>query len=137
MASSQDELPAGSPPNPEKLTASCHCGRVKLELPAPPTKVNECRCSICYRYGALWAYYPRDEVLVTSEEPGMRSYVREDQGAKGTIAFYACNTCNSLTHWWAQPEHVKPTPDWNRMGVNTRMLPESLLEGVERKIGRK
>jgi hypothetical protein len=42
-----------------------------------------------------------------------------------------------MTHWWSRPEHVKPVPDWAKMGVNTRMLPESVLEGVERKIGRK
>jgi hypothetical protein len=132
-----------------KLTATCHCGRVSLTLPSPPTKINECRCSICYRYGALWAYYPRDDVVVTvasssdsdysQDGTGLLSYVREDtdQGAKGTIGFYSCKHCGCMTHWWAQPEHVKPTPDWSKMGVNTRMLPESLIEGVERKIGRK
>lgn len=135
MASIGDELPAASPPNPDKMVASCHCGRVKIELPSPPTKVNECHCSLCYRYGALWAYYPRDDVLVTAEEPGLRSYVRQDEGAKGTIGFYHCGHCGCMTHWWVQPEHIKPDPDWAEMGVNTRMLPESVLEGVEREIG--
>jgi hypothetical protein len=132
MASNQDSLPAASPQNPDKITASCHCGRVKLELPAPPTQVNECRCSICYRYGALWAYYPRDDVLIVADEPGTRAYVRKDGDAKGIIGFYTCAHCGCMTHWGAQPEH-----DLARMGVNTRMLPESMLEGVERKIGRK
>ncbi|KAJ9132957.1 hypothetical protein NKR19_g9200 [Coniochaeta hoffmannii] len=134
---SQDSLPPASPSNPSKLTASCHCGGVKLELPSPPTKINECRCSICYRYGALWAYYPRADVLVTSEEPGgMRSYVREDECARGSIGFWSCGRCGCLTHWWIEPKHAERNPELTKMGVNTRMLPESMLEGVERKISR-
>jgi hypothetical protein len=134
MASTEDSSAAN------KLTASCHCGRVKLELPAPPTKVNECRCTICYRYGALWAYYPRDDVAVTAEDPGQQSYVREDhdEGGRGSIGFWSCKHCGCLTHWWSQPEHVKPDANGSvKMGVNTRMLPESALEGVEHKISRK
>src|SRR4051794_3896394 len=148
MASTGDSLPAESPANPDKLVASCHCGRVKLELPSPPTKLNQCHCSklstpssmlqtlpgltksqgICYRYGALWAYYPQDDVLVTAEEPGTRSYVRQDGSCKGIIGFYFCNHCGCMTHWGIQPEHVKEDdPEWNTIGVNTRMLPESAL----------
>lgn len=134
MASNQDSLPAASPGNADKLTASCHCGRVTLELPAAPTHVNECHCSVCYRYGAVWAYYPRQEVQVVANEPGMRSYVREDAaaGGKGSIGFYWCAHCGCMTHWWSQPGHME---SGDEMGVNGRMLPESVLFQVERRIG--
>lgn len=59
-----DRLPPAPEPNQQQVTAKCHCGRVSLELPAPPRKINECRCSVCYRYGALWGYYRRDEVNI-------------------------------------------------------------------------
>jgi len=39
------------------IEASCHCGLVHLEVAQPPAAVNECTCSICRRYGTLWAYY--------------------------------------------------------------------------------
>lgn len=134
MASKQDSLPAAAAGNADKLTASCHCGRVAIELPAPPTKLNECHCSICYRYGAVWAYYPHREVQIVAKEPGLRSYVREDeaQGGKGTAGFYCCAHCNCMTHWLSKPEHAYPD---NKMGVNTRMLPEIALFQVERRIG--
>jgi hypothetical protein len=40
------------------IEATCHCGVVHLEVARAPEAVNECTCSICRRYGTLWAYYP-------------------------------------------------------------------------------
>lgn len=111
-----DTLPSPSPPNPSQITASCHCNRITIHLPRPPTKLNECRCSICYRYGALWGYYPRDKVDVVINIPSppssstgkkedngavplLRSYVRTDGDDQGDIAFFFCGHCGCLTHW--------------------------------------
>ena len=44
------------------VIASCHCGSVRLEVDSPPSEVTECNCSICRRYGVLWAYYPPHQV---------------------------------------------------------------------------
>jgi len=44
------------------IRASCHCGAVRLEIDAPPSEVTECNCSICRRYGVLWAYYTPEQV---------------------------------------------------------------------------
>ncbi|KAH8164645.1 hypothetical protein CIB48_g3621 [Xylaria polymorpha] len=49
--------------------AICHCGRIAMTLPCPPKDISECHCSLCYKLGALWAYYPRDEVAVTTSSP--------------------------------------------------------------------
>jgi len=38
-------------------TGSCHCGAVQLEIPSAPDHLTNCNCSICWRYGALWAYF--------------------------------------------------------------------------------
>lgn len=47
------------------IEASCHCGAVVLEVDdSPPVEVNDCHCSICRRYGALWAYYAPQRVRV-------------------------------------------------------------------------
>jgi hypothetical protein len=52
------------------IEASCHCGAVKLEIQSAPNGVTDCNCSICRRYGVLWAYYEpaqvAPEVLATA-----------------------------------------------------------------------
>ncbi|KAI0426172.1 hypothetical protein F5Y09DRAFT_72501 [Xylaria sp. FL1042] len=52
--------------DPSALKASCHCGRIAIALPSPPEDINECHCSVCYKLGAMWAYYPREQVAVTA-----------------------------------------------------------------------
>lgn len=46
------------------ITAACHCGQVALEIDSPPTEVTDCTCSICRRYGVLWAYYSPSQVRI-------------------------------------------------------------------------
>ncbi|KAI1822886.1 hypothetical protein F4861DRAFT_512656, partial [Xylaria intraflava] len=56
-------------PDSSSPKATCHCRRITITLPRPPKEINECRCSLCYKLGALWAYYPRDHVTVTTSSP--------------------------------------------------------------------
>ncbi|NGM48586.1 hypothetical protein G5B46_03085 [Caulobacter sp. 602-2] len=39
------------------IRTSCHCGAVGFAIETAPTEVTQCNCSICRRYGVLWAYY--------------------------------------------------------------------------------
>src|SRR5437763_8152672 len=39
------------------LSATCHCGSVRIHVRRAPRTVTHCNCSICRRYGALW-YQP-------------------------------------------------------------------------------
>lgn len=93
------------------ITASCHCGAVELHIAESPLEITECNCSICRRYGVLWAYYsPR---MVTGwQNPATDTYMWDDRA----IAFHRCKTCGCVTHWQA----VDPVHD--RMGVNARLL---------------
>ncbi|ROW07496.1 hypothetical protein VPNG_07112 [Cytospora leucostoma] len=161
-----DELPPPEPVNPDKLTATCHCGRISVEMPTHPSKVNECQCTICYRYGALWSYFPQDDVNIyvnitkpaspsegiskaqestgSSQGPdgrsGLKSYVRSD--GDGRIGFFFCEHCGCMTHWamtgkglaYLREKAEKKGRDASKpeTGVNCRMLPPRLLEGVER-----
>lgn len=157
---SDDQLPAPEPAHPDSLTAKCHCGRVNVEIPSLPAKLNECRCSICYRYGAQWAYYHPDDVNIivnaqgsrkgpsgvpTQVKPesagegdnkGLKYYVRED--SDGYLGFYFCGNCGCLTHW-AVTEAGRAWMDSldkpRKLGVNSRMLPLTVLEGVEKRTG--
>jgi len=39
------------------LSGSCHCGAVVVNVARRPRQLTDCNCSICRRYGTLWAYY--------------------------------------------------------------------------------
>jgi len=115
---------------PAKLKASCHCGRVSIELPSPPDKLNECRCTVCYKYGALWAYFPRDTLAVATAEGGtVEAYVRAD--SDGYLSFNRCGHCGGMTHWLGLGEYAGPK---RKAGVNCRLLPEKDIEGIPREV---
>lgn len=98
------------------VEATCECGAVRVELESAPETVGDCNCSICRRYGVLWAYYPPAAVRVT----GITTrYLR----GVGRTEFHHCAVCRCLTHWSA----IDKTRD--RMGVNARLLPP---EGLQR-----
>jgi len=146
----------------DKLTVSCHCGRVRLTLPylRPRVPINECRCSVCYKYGALWGYFARDSVKVStlsptgehSSDPMMDGYVRatddsDGGGAAGDLTFQRCANCGVVTHWWAikgkhdfegdvvwEDAEGRGGKDVEKMGVNMRLVPEKEVLGMERKV---
>jgi len=98
---------------------SCHCGAVRFSVPVPET-ATECNCSICRRYGALWAYYPVGEVVFEPPAPATGTYMWDDR----SLAFHRCRACGCVTHW----SPVNRTED--RMGVNARLLDPAVLAGV-------
>ena len=102
------------------IEASCHCGAVRLALAAAPAIVTDCNCSICRRYGVLWAYYPPAEVRLSPPDAPTDTYMWDDR----SLSFHRCRTCGCVTHWRA----VDPALD--RMGVNARLLPPHILAGA-------
>jgi hypothetical protein len=93
------------------LTATCHCGAVRVDVPAAPATVTDCNCSICRRYGTLWAYYPAASVRVIAAEDATDGYVWGDR----ILRFVRCRTCGCVTHW----ERIVPV-EGAKMGVNAR-----------------
>jgi RimJ/RimL family protein N-acetyltransferase len=93
------------------LKTTCHCGAVTVELPRAPETLTDCDCSICRRYGTLWAYFRPSEVRVVSAPGATSAYAWGER----SIQFVRCATCGCVTHW----EPTTPgRPD--RMGVNAR-----------------
>ena len=111
--------------NPDRgaaaIVASCHCGTVRIDLPELPATVTECNCSICRRYGALWAYYTREQITLHAAANELASYSWGDR----QIAFRHCGRCGCLTHY----ESVEQGPD-GRFAVNARMLPPDLMAAL-------
>jgi hypothetical protein len=100
------------------IKASCHCGTMTLTLAEAPSEVTDCTCSICRRYGALWAYYSLSDVTIMGGTTD--KYLWNDR----SISFHRCRTCGCVTHW--SPE----TRSEDRMGVNARLLDLAVLETV-------
>jgi hypothetical protein len=108
------------------LTASCHCGAVRLEIARKPRQLTDCNCSMCRRYGALWAYYSRKSVRVICATGAMENYAWRNK----TREFYRCATCGCITHY----EMAKRRPD-STIAVNARMMePETIASLRIRKL---
>ena len=102
------------------IEASCHCGAVVLEVDSPPAEVNDCHCSICRRYGTLWAYYAPESVRMLPSKPLTDAYLWGD----GTLEFHRCQNCGCVSHWAAVDRKR------NRMAVNARLMPPEILAGA-------
>jgi hypothetical protein len=103
------------------IEASCHCGSVKIDIPRKPRTLTDCNCSICRRYGALWAYYQAPDVRIRGRRAAMSSYSWGERG----IRFMRCQQCGCITHWVGAGN-----PSSGRMGVNTRNVHPDILKGV-------
>ena len=38
------------------IEGTCHCGAVRWRFSGIPESATACNCTVCRRYGALWAY---------------------------------------------------------------------------------
>ena len=99
------------------IQGSCHCGAVNLSVPARPVTITDCNCSICRRLGALWAYYPTDEVVIEGLEATGR-YIQGD----ATLSTYHCKTCGCTTHWQGLGQYA------HRMGINARLFDPAIVD---------
>lgn len=98
-------------------TLKCHCEKVSVEISHMPTKLNRCTCSICRRYGALWAYYTSTEINVSGPTD---VYVWGDQ----MLRFHRCQNCGVLTHWTPMDEGS------DRIAVNMQNMDPQRLTGT-------
>lgn len=100
------------------IRAACHCGVVRITLDHAPSWVLDCNCSICRRYGALWAYdwdFLAKGTLGASLVRGsdaLEAYIWGDR----EIGFWRCTECGCLTHHTALNDPAK------LRGVNARMF---------------
>lgn len=96
------------------VEASCHCGAVKLEIDKAPETVTDCNCSICHRYGVLWAYYSPKQVSISGPTDIFMWGDRD-------LEFHRCKSCGCVTNWSAIDKTV------DRMGVNANLMPLDVL----------
>ena len=98
---------------------TCHCKAIRITFPPLREPALECLCSICRRYGALWAYYKPDEVHV--EGDAIETYI----WGKKTLGFNRCKKCGCMTHYLVVGD-TEP-----RVAVNCRMLEREEFDKLE------
>ena len=103
------------------LTGTCHCESVRIEVPRKPAALTSCNCSICRRYGALWAYYKASSVRVDADRRALATYSWGDK----RLAFVRCGNCGCVMQW----KKIGGGPD-SRMGVNFRNFDAGLLTAI-------
>lgn len=98
------------------VTASCHCGAIKIEAPTP-TEASTCNCTWCHRTGAVWAYYAPEDLKITRAEGAERDYA-----PNGMNHHHFCGVCGGNTHGFS--------PDWSSMYNNDGTLKPGMTEGI-------
>lgn len=100
-----------------KMQGTCHCGALGWELDGDPGSITACNCTVCRRYGTLWAYdYEGERIRLSG---AARIYTRPDV-ATPFLEFHFCPTCGCVLAWRA----VSPDPDGRRrIAVNIRLAP--------------
>lgn len=99
----------------ERLEGSCHCGAVRWRFDGVPESATACNCTVCRRYGVLWAYdYVGQRIDISGDT---RLYVRGDR----SIEFHFCPACGCVAFWRA----LEKDPDGRlRIAVNLRLAEE-------------
>ncbi|MFO1338194.1 MAG: GFA family protein [Burkholderiaceae bacterium] len=104
------------------LTATCHCGAVKIEVPRRPRSLTNCNCSMCRRYGVLWAYYKDAQVRLVAEPGATDGY----RWGRQSQTFIRCKTCGCVMQW----KKLVVKPD-SYTGVNARNFDPAELGDVK------
>ncbi len=76
------------------IAGTCHCGALRWELEGDPGNVTACSCTLCRRYGALWAYdYEGGRIRTTGPSA---TYTRP---GKAALEIHFCPTCACVLAW--------------------------------------
>jgi hypothetical protein len=105
------------------IEGAYHCGAVRWQFDVAPESATACNCSICRRYGVLWAYDLDGDR--TRFSGSTRSYIRTfNTRYEPSVAFHFCENCGCITHYRA----LKPdTAGRSRTAVNLRMAEPDIV----------
>lgn len=107
------------------LSATCHCGALRVDIPERPTEITNCNCAICRRLGTLWAYFEVDTVKIHGHPGQTDTYIQGDK----TLRVVRCKTCGCTTHW--EPLEVKPN---SKVGINVRNFDPETIGSVRMRL---
>lgn len=99
------------------LTGTCHCGATHWTLEGDAGSITACNCTLCRRYGALWAYDYVDERIHIVGTTG--SYTRAGK-ADPALEILFCPTCACVLAWRGLRLESRGR---RRIAVNVRLAP--------------
>ena len=104
------------------LTGTCHCGDARWMLEGDPGPATACNCTLCRRYGALWAYdYEGERISIAGP---VTSYTRRGK-ADPAMEILFCPTCACVVCWRGMRLEADGR---RRMAVNLRLAPPEAVE---------
>ena len=102
------------------VKATCHCGNIVITAGILLESITSCNCSMCYRLGALWAYYTVDQVDIK-----VKSEATVHLWGSKVRSYHSCTFCGCTTHYTQ-----KRDDGTNRVAINTRMATPELFKSV-------
>lgn len=102
-------------------TGHCHCGAVHWTYTGDITSGTVCSCTVCRRYGVIWAYGVLNENVTISAADGIIArYTRDEK----MLTFNFCKSCGCVVSW----QDVVPDAEGRtHIAVNLRMAePEAV-----------
>jgi hypothetical protein len=103
------------------LVATCHCGAIRISVRRKFRTLTSCNCSICRRYGALWAYYAASSVSIVAPKAGLSRY----SWNRKIRVYFRCKNCGCVTHYAPRKARRNAT-----VAVNAVNFEPSALAGV-------
>ncbi len=102
------------------LEGRCHCGKVSWTFDGIPECATACNCTICRRYGVLWAYDYEGEGIRVGGATSVYSWGHR------SIGFHFCPDCGCVGYWRA----LEAGKDGRRrIAVNLRLSePEAVAD---------
>lgn len=102
------------------IEGACHCGAVGWSFEGVPESATACNCTVCRRYGGLWAYdYEGQKIKVSGPA---KVYARGPY-----IGFHFCADCACVAYWRALGLDENGL---RRMAVNLRLAEPDLVAPI-------
>ena len=99
------------------IEGACHCGAVRWSFDGVPESATACNCTVCRRYGVLWAYdYEGERIKISGPT---KAYTRGQ-----SLGFHFCPDCGCVAYWRS---HEPGADGRRRIAVNLRLAePEAV-----------
>ncbi|HTU09379.1 MAG TPA: GFA family protein [Allosphingosinicella sp.] len=106
------------------MKGACHCGGAGWQLEGDAGSITACNCTLCRRYGALWAYdYEGGRIRLTGTTG---SYTRPGK-ADPALEILFCPACAGVVAW----RGLRLEEDGRRrLAVNVRLAEPALVRDL-------
>jgi len=106
------------------LEGTCHCGDTRWTLKGEPGPATACNCTLCRRYGALWAYdYEGERITIA----GPTTAYRRVGKAVPALEIRFCPKCGCVLCW----RGLRCDEDGRRrIAVNLRLAPPDAVAAL-------